>query len=205
MKMRIARLILVGTVLFLFTACLKVGTSTSTRFYLLESSSDEALQSAFENKMPDVSIGVGPVTLAQYLDRPQLVSRLSGNELRVHEFSQWAEPLKATIARVVEENLSVLTGAKHIHSFPKRRSAVIDYQISLDVRRFDADAAGSVTLQAVWHIAKPEEHQRLMERRSVIVQPSSSTDSTDVVDAMSMALTELSKEITRALVIVAQK
>lgn len=205
MKMRIVRLILVGTALFLFSACLKVGTSTSTRFYLLESSSDEALQSAFENKMPDVSIGVGPVTLAQYLDRPQLVSRLSGNELRVHEFSQWAEPLKATIARVIEENLSVLTGAKHIHSFPKRRSAVIDYQISLDVRRFDADAAGSVTLQAVWHIAKPEEHQRLMERRSVIVQPSSSTDSTDVVDAMSMALTELSKEITRALVIVAQK
>ena len=155
--------------------------------------------------MPDVSIGVGPVTLAPYLDRQQLVSRLSGNELRVHEFSQWAEPLKATIARVVEENLSALTGAKHIHSFPKRRSAVIDYQISLDVLRFDADASGSVTLQAVWHIAKPDGHQRLIERRSVIVQPSSSTESTDVVDAMSMALAELSKEITRALVIVAQQ
>lgn len=202
MNLRMARMVIIGMSLLVCTACMNLGLSTSpaTRFYLLEAKVEERISTGSQDGLADLSLGIGPVTIAPYLDRPQLVSRLSGNELRVDEFRLWAEPLKANISGVIQENLSVLTDAGHVHSYPQRRSVAIDYQITLDVRRFDADTDGSVTLKSVWCIVKPDGHQRVIESRSVIVQQSSSTDSDDVVDAMSMALATLSKEMAQALV-----
>lgn len=202
MNLRMARMVIIGMSLLVCTACMNLGLSTSpaTRFYLLEAKVEERISTGSQDGLADLSLGIGPVTIAPYLDRPQLVSRLSGNELRVDEFHQWAEPLKANISRVIRENLSVLTDAGHVYSYPIKRATSIDYQISLNVLRFDADAAGSVTLKSVWRIVEPDSHQGLMERRSTIVQPSSSTVIADGVDAMSMALAELSKEMAQALV-----
>lgn len=202
MNLRMARMVIIGMSLLVCTACMNLGLSTSpaTRFYLLEAKVEERISTGSQDGLADLSLGIGPVTIAPYLDRPQLVSRLSGNELRVDEFRLWAEPLKANISGVIQENLSVLTDAGHVYSYPIKRATSIDYQISLNVLRFDADAAGSVTLKSVWRIVEPDSHQGLMERRSTIVQPSSSTVIADVVDAMSMALAELSKEMAQALV-----
>lgn len=200
MKMRMLPLLIVAASLVLFTACLNLGTSTSTRFYQLESKPGAIESTGYREDLADTSLGVGPVTIPSYLDRPHLVSRLSGNELRVDEFRQWAEPLKANISRVIEENLSVLTNARHIHSYPKKRSTVVDYQISVDILRFDADTSGSVTLKSVWRIIDPDDKQQLVEKRTTIVQASNSTDTADVVDAMSRALAELSREMVKVLV-----
>jgi len=200
--MHITRMTIVGMALLIFSACINLGTSksTATRFYLLESNVEPMMVTESQGRLSNLSLGVGPVTIPPYLDRPQLVTRMSGNELRMDEFRQWAEPLRDTIARVIEENISAQTGAKHIHSMPKPRSAVIDLQVTLDVQQFDADTAGNVTLKSVWRIIKPDGHQRLTERRSTIVQPSRSKDIADVVDAMSTALAALSGEMAQALV-----
>ncbi len=202
MNLRMALMVMIGMSLLVFGACMNLGTfkSTAARFYLLESNVEPMMATGSQGRLSNLSLGIGPVIIASYLDRPQLVSRLSGNELRVDEFRLWAEPLKANISRVIRENLSVLTDAGHVYSYPIKRATIIDYQISLNVLRFDADAAGSVTLKSVWRIVEPDSHQGLMERRSTIVKPSSSTAIADVVDAMSMALAELSKEMAQALV-----
>lgn len=200
--MHITRMAIVGVSLLVLGACMNLGTSksTSAQFYLLESKVEVTISNKAQKGLENVSLGIGPVAIPVYLDRPQLVTRVSGNELRVDEFRQWAEPLRYTIARVIEENISALTGAKHIHAMPKRRSAVIDLQVTLDVQQFDADTTGNVTLKSVWRIIKSDGHKQLIARRSVIVQPSGSTDSAAVVDAMSTALAALSKEMAQALV-----
>jgi uncharacterized lipoprotein YmbA len=192
----------VGMALLLFGACMKLGTSksTATRFYLLESNVEQRMVTGPQGRLSNLSLGVGPVTVPPYLDRPQLVTRISDNELRVDEFNQWAEPLKTSILRVIQENLSVLSGAGQVHSYPIRRATVIDYQISLDVLRFDADALGRVTFKCVWRIVSPTSDQQLQQKRSTIVQPSTSAASADVVDAMNTTLAALSEEMVQALV-----
>ena len=202
MKICMFRLCIASLSLVFFGACINLGLSqsTSTRFFLLESKIGASMQTDGSNGFSDISLGIGPVFIPAYLDRPQLVTRLSGHELQVDEFRQWAEPLRATIARVMEENLSVSTGARHIHAIPKRRSTVIDLQVSFEVLQFDADATGRVILKTVWRIIDPDSHQPLLERRSTIVQPSGGTDAALVVDAMSEALAALSREIFQALV-----
>lgn len=200
MKIRTVMLVTVVPALLLLTACVNVGTSPSTRYYLLESKVEPTMATGSHGSLSNLSLAIGPVTIAAYLDRPQLVSRLGGNQLRLDDFHQWAEPLKDNITRVIQENLSVLTGAGHVYSYPKRRLVIIDYQIILDVIRFDADADASVSLKSSWRIVKPDDSQWVVEKRSVIIQQASSKANEDVVDTMSMALATLCKEVARALV-----
>lgn len=200
MKIRTAMVVAAVTALLILTACMKLGTSTSTRYYLLESRVNPTMAAGSHGSLSNFTLAIGPVTIAAYLDRPQLVSRLGGNELRLDDFHQWAEPLKDNITRVIQENLSVLTDARQVYSYPKRRSVIIDYQIILDVIRFDADADGRVSLKSSWRIVKPDDSQGVVEKRSVIIQQASSTANEDVVDAMSMALATLCKAVAQALV-----
>ena len=200
--MHITRMAIVGTALLVFGACINLDASrsTATRFYLLESKVTPKTAMGSPSMSSDLALGIGPVSIPPYLDRPQLVTRASGNELRVDEFHQWAEPLRDTILRVTRENLSVLTDGGHVHSYPFRQSVAIDYQITLDLLQFEPNPAGSVTLKSVWRIVERGGRQRVMQRRSVSVQPSRSNDVADVVDAMSTALAALTEEIAQALV-----
>jgi uncharacterized lipoprotein YmbA len=202
MSLRMALMVMLGICTLACTACMNLGLSTSpaARFYMLEAKVETRMSTGLQDGPADTILGVGPVTIPLYLDRPQLVSRLEGSELRVDDFRLWAEPLKANILRVIQENLAVLTDAKQVYSYPQKRSVAVDYQITLDVLRFDADADGKVTLKSVWRIVESDGHERVMEMRSTIVQPSGSSAIADVVDAMSMALAELSEEMAQALV-----
>ena len=52
---------------------------------------------------------VGPVTVPELVDRPQMVTRVSDNEVAVNEFARWGESLKSNIPRVIASNLVKLT------------------------------------------------------------------------------------------------
>ena len=56
-------------------------------------------------------IGVGPIEIPSYLDRPQIITRMRLHELMLNEHALWAEPLDKALARVIALNLGALTGA----------------------------------------------------------------------------------------------
>ena len=131
MKERIAAWIFCLTALVMSTACMNIGPSRSsdTRFYLLGSQPVKTMTPAEKSRFSRLSIGIGPVHIPSYLDRPQIVTRTDRHELIIHDFHQWAEPLEVNIARVVREGLAVDTGARNTFFFPWRQSDVIDLQI----------------------------------------------------------------------------
>src|SRR5207245_3850273 len=63
-----------------------------TRFYVLPSLTGAETASLSSPVKPDLTVGVGPVTLPPYLDRPQIVTRASRAKLELGEFDQWAAP-----------------------------------------------------------------------------------------------------------------
>lgn len=207
MNLRIIRLLTVaGMALPLLTACLNLGgsSSTATRFFLLEARPAAALATNSDDGLAEYALGVGPVTIPAYLDRPQIVTRADGNELLVNDFRQWAEPLRSAITRVIREDLALATGARHVYAHPWSRSDAIDFQVTLDVIRFEADTAGAVTLVAVWRILDAAGGRRptlVHEQRSTIIRP---LDGTTTVDAMSTALADLSREMAAALVVISR-
>ena len=85
----------------------------------------------------DLTLGVGPVTVPPYLDRPQIVTRTSRAKLALADFEQWAGPLADTIARVLSEDLALLIPTERVVLYPWPRTIDPDYQVTVEVLQFD--------------------------------------------------------------------
>ena len=183
------------------SACVNVGAGTSpeTRFFLLETKSKNTPGRTQERMFDPTVIGIGPVALPRYLDRPQILTRINGQELLADEFNHWAEPLKVSIPRVMGENLASLITGSRIRVFPWKPSARIRFQVSMDIHRFEADAEGGVILKAIWRIVNARDRQLLKERESIIKQASMGAGVNHRVEGMSLALSAFSLEIAENL------
>jgi uncharacterized lipoprotein YmbA len=145
---------------------------------------------------PKTVVGVGPVTLPDYLDRPQIVTRASGNRVMLADFDSWIEPINGMFSRVLVQNLSVLLASDNVVNLPQRRDIPLDYQVEVDVSRFDADATGRAVLDARWRVFGQGGEQLVEEGRSTIVEPPvDAGDYEAVVASMSKALAKMSSDI----------
>jgi uncharacterized lipoprotein YmbA len=166
--------------------------SDPSAFFLLSSPPAEAAGAAVP-----VSIGLGPVTLPGYLDRPQIVVRLSDDEIALAEADRWAEPLADNLVRTVEENLAKLLPGSSYVSHPWYAADAPEYAVQLDVRRFEADASGVVVLDATWQLSRGDAP---VDRRAArLEEQAAGPGRAAAVAAHSRALAALSREIAAAL------
>lgn len=70
--------------------------------------------------LPNTRIVVGPVSITEIVDRPQIVTRVAPNQVAILEQERWAESLKNQITRVVGENLAMLLGTKQVSTYTCR-------------------------------------------------------------------------------------
>jgi uncharacterized protein len=108
-------------------------TSTPARFYILNTLPAAETRPATAAEQGPV-IGVGPITVPKYLDRPQIVSRAGRHQVTLGEFDRWAEPLPDNMTRVLAENLALLIPTDHMLLYAWPRSAALDYQVQVEVR-----------------------------------------------------------------------
>ena len=45
-------------------------------------------------KLPDLAVGVGPITIPETVNRPNIVTPKDSNQLEVAEYHRWSEPLR---------------------------------------------------------------------------------------------------------------
>ena len=94
--LRLKRLIVMLAAVVGMAGC-NLTASQPTHFYVLTPlTRADRLQPITGDKL-ELALGVGPVTLPSYLDRPQIVTRLESNRLDMAEFEQWAEPLQESV------------------------------------------------------------------------------------------------------------
>lgn len=150
--------------------------------------------------VPKTAIGVGPTTLPDYLDRPQIVTRASGNRVMLATFHSWVEPINGMFTRVLVQNLSTLLSSDNVIALPQRRATALDYQVEVDVSRFDADATGRAVLDARWRVFGKGGERLIEEGRSTIVEPAVDPgDYEAIVASMSNALAEMSRAIASVI------
>jgi uncharacterized lipoprotein YmbA len=176
-------------VLLLLAGC---GTTPPTRFYLL---TPEENVSGNEVLPQDMVVGVGPVRLADYLGRPQVVLRESSNRLKVEEFERWGGSLESNVSRVVAENLTALLGTESVVTFPWERAVLPGYQVAIDIRRLDAMPNNATRLTALWRILGDDGRKILAIERTDITQQAADASIEALMAAQSRALAALSKQI----------
>jgi uncharacterized lipoprotein YmbA len=143
-------------------------------------------------------IGVGPVEIAAYIDRPQIVTRIGENELNVAEFNRWASPIRGEVTRVLAENLAVLLSTDSVLTYPWRQSADVKFQVMVDIEHFDGKSGDGVFLQAQWGVFGAD-GEVLLVRKSTYTEQVNSKDYSSYVDALSLSLDGLSRDIAAAI------
>jgi uncharacterized lipoprotein YmbA len=146
-----------------------------------------------------VAIGVGPVAIPEYLNRGQIVTRTGENQLELAEFDRWAEPLQKNLARVLALNFSTLLSTDRVALHPWNRSTPMDYQVIVDVGRFEAGEDGTTSLLARWSIVDGADRKILRVRKSSLSEPIANGDYEATVASMSRAVAALSREIAEAI------
>jgi uncharacterized protein len=172
--------------------------SQPTRFYTLSTVTAPAKAPVAARGLV---IGFGPLTLPPYLDRPDIVTRVGANEMRLGDFSQWAEPLEPLLTRIMAEDLYALLGAEDVIPIPQRGDLPLDRVVEVHLTRFDADEAGEVTLDARWRVYQGDHEALIASGRSQVVEQGAAVPDYDaIVAAMSRAVGRLSAEIAAAIV-----
>lgn len=185
----------------LLTGCgglLGKGTVEPTRFYLLEALAEPgptSLAPAWEH-----AVGIGPVDLPRYLDRPSVVTRGASNEVHIADFFQWGEPLVDGVPRAVEEDLSSLLSTDRVYDFPAKVPEPLDFRVRIEVMRFDGTLGGEARLEARWTLLDLRQGLKMAARRSAVkTRKVEGDDYGALVSAMSWTLADLSAEIAEAL------
>ncbi len=172
-----------------------------SQFYVLSSlEASSAGAAPGSAKAKPVSVGAGPITMTEYLDRPQIVTRTSPTKLSLAEFDRWGEPLTPLFGRVMAENMSVLLASERVYPLPRRDGGRLDYRVQIDVVRFDADQTGQVILSSRWTLYEGTGQRPLKVGRTTITEAAGSAgDFEGVAAAMSRAVERLSREIAREI------
>lgn len=169
-----------------------------THFYLLRAL-DPVSPVSLDTKESSLSLGLGPISLAKYLDRPQIITRKSPHQIHLAEFHKWGAPLKEHVSQILEENLSQLLATDGIVSYPWKRSNLPDYQLSLDIIQYDGIQSEEAVLRVRWMLAKDDGKTVLQKKSSEFSEIIEGPAYEDLVKAMSRMLASLSREIADAI------
>ena len=200
----------VGVILLVFS-CLMAGctfiggTQQPTKNYVLNSLYSEEIETQAVADLNDIGILVGPIRMALYLDRSDIVIRDSQNQIRLADFSQWAGPLQENFSRVLAENLSVLLATHSVGIFPGTRAMLFDFNVTVNVTRFDGIPGEKADLRARWGILDKNRKQMLFEKHSLLSQPTEADSLEALIAAESRTLADLSREIAEAIKVLAER
>ena len=146
-----------------------------------------------------IAIGVGPVEFPKFLDRPQIVTRKSQNQIEVSEFHRWAGSFPGDFSRVLAKNISILLPTDRVAVYPWGEQFSPTYQIKLEVEQFDGQLGEGVVLDVTWVVTDQEATNKLVVRKSRIEEAALDETYEALVEAKSNGLATLSRTIVEEL------
>ncbi|WP_224044686.1 PqiC family protein [Paraburkholderia unamae] len=171
--------------------------SPSPTFYALRADdAAAAVQPAATGVTMDVV--VGPVTVPEMVDRPQIVTRNADNTIQMNEFARWAAPLKSDIGRVIAADLAQRLGTARVSTVDLGVATPPVWRVRVDIVRFDSLPGDSVTIEAQWAV-RPPGHRASALGRTVAHESVASHDYGALVDAHDRALAAISADIAAAI------
>jgi len=190
-----ARAMLLGLGCACLTACIHVGQSQVDPWRLLTLSPLPQAEQAKTSSSPgpaQPAIGIGPIHLPGYLDKDQIVTRISQNRLTLSENARWAEPLADNIARVMAQDLSLLLQNNPVTVDLLAGQQRPTYQLAIDVLSFETDTAGTAYLAARWFLRDVATRQTIAENEVRLTAPAAGSSTEQSVASLSKALGDFS-------------
>jgi len=177
-------------ILLLLCGAAACSRSPAAKYYLVTPREAQAVPAA-----DGPSLGLEPVALPKYTDRPGIVTTAGPQQMRVDDVNLWAEPLSDNVTRVVAENLAAALQTDRVHLQPWPHGAV-DYRVSVQIVELTGALDGDARLQALWAVYAGDEV--VAARRTDLLKPAGG-DYATYAAALSDLLSELCREIAAAI------
>lgn len=163
---------------------------TPARFYLLERLAKTPVEAP-----PTVSktlvVGLGPIHMPDYLNRPQLVIAESDHQYRFDDEVRWGEHLEQNVSRVLAAHILHMPGVDQVMRYPWPQRQRIDVQISLDVLSLHHQQGQGTRMKAQWQIRKDDQWVRSQQFECQLA----STDEPEaIVASHSQCLAQLAEQ-----------
>jgi uncharacterized protein len=173
--------------------------SPAARFYTLNPIAPQEAQGPSGAAVGTVSISIAPVEIPDYLDRPQIVTREGGNELKLAEFDRWGGSLSDNMAAVLAENLGLLLGTERVFVYPRMGGEKADFSLALRVLRLECAPGEQVLLKAQWTLLAGPERKSVATRVTTLSEKLNDREYRSLAAAISSALGEVSRDIAREI------
>jgi uncharacterized protein len=184
-------------VLALLTAATLAGCGSSPQAKFYTMSPGSAIERA-ESKATFI-VAIGPVSIPDMLDRPQIVTRAGASQVTINEFARWAGPLQSEIPRVIAGNLTQMLNGAPVYIYPQSANVKADYKVMLDVQQFDSALGDAASLEVLWSV-QPAKGGELKSGRAVVREATGADKGYDaLVAAHNRALTAVSRDIAAAI------
>jgi uncharacterized lipoprotein YmbA len=198
-KLSSKRLVIVSVFLLLSAGCIPIPRSPSPRFYVLQSIKEPGnIAIADAGSLNDFVVGIGPITLPEYFNRPQIVTNNNDDTIEYAQFDRWAESLDAAIVRIIGQNISILAPKINVEIFPWNSVIPVRYQVIMEVVELDCRFNAQAALFMQWSVLDAQK-KVLLTKRSEYRNPIGSRNYAGLVKALSVICESASREITAAL------
>ena len=181
------------------SGCISVSNSPTPRFYMLQAGYENQENKKI-NIASDVFIGVGPVKIPEYLDRPQIVTQSKEKMLKFAQFDRWGESLDLGMVRLIGEDLSAMFPGAKFTLYPWNLSIPVKYQVVVEIVQLDSELDKDLFLVAQWLVIDAQNMKTMIIKRSEFRQPITPQNYSGLAKTLSMACASLSSEIAEALV-----
>ena len=145
----------------------------------------------------EVIVGLGPIRIPEYLNRPQIMVAISDNQYSISEEHRWAENLDQNILLALYKVLPAQLNTDHVFRYPWSQRQDINYQVSIDILDLTINPQGQSQFIAQWSIKVKEKAN--IDKRFECSLPASTTDYALMVKVQSQCLTQLGQAISKSL------
>ncbi|MBU1869159.1 MAG: PqiC family protein [Candidatus Omnitrophica bacterium] len=188
----------------LLNGCMSIPNSPNPRFYTLFVSDSGQADKKFDIAA-DTIVGIGPIRIPEYLDRPQMVTIEKDKTMKFAQFDRWAGPLDLNLGYAIRENLVLLLPQASFTIYPWNLSLPVKYQVVMDIIQLDAELQKNLTFVAQWSVIDANDGKMLLIKRSEFRLPIGPQSYFGIAKTLSFACASLSSEIAEALVAVSSQ
>jgi len=172
--------------------------SPTPRFYMLSAINQPEVSKKI-HITPGVIIGVGPVKIPEYLNRPQMVTKDKQGILKFDEFDRWGESLNLGIARLMREALTVMLPGAKLTLNPWDPSMAVKYQVLVEIVQLDSDLDREMSFVVQWTVIDVQNSKTVIIKRSEFRTAIIPQNYSGLAKTLSTACASLSNEIAQAL------
>lgn len=170
------------------------GTAPKERFYALSMPEPAAAtpgQVAY-------AVAVGPVTVPEMVDRPQIVLRVGTNRMELSELNRWAEPLKRALPRAISASIGQEIPAARVYVASTDDQEPKDHRVRVNIERFESELGKGALVEASWSV-RGSSDKEVRRGRSVVREAASGPGYDELVAAHSAVAAAIGRDIASTL------